>query len=115
MRNRSAVILLFLIWALTSAAVSPAQETQQQDDSESSRKVVNRVVPQYPEMARELNLRGNVKVEVLVEPNGLVKSVQVKGGHPVLVQAAEDAVRKWKWEPAVRETRQSVEFRFDPK
>ena len=87
----------------------------QQEQSESSRKILNRVTPQYPEMARTMNLRGNVKAEAVVEPNGVVKSVEVKGGHPVLVRAAQDAIYKWKWAPAARETREPIEVRFDPR
>ena len=113
MKHRSSTLLLVLFWAITS--VPGLASAQQQDVAESNRKVVNRIVPAYPQMARVLNLRGSVKVEALVEPNGTVKSVQVKGGHPVLVEAAQDAIRKWKWEPAPRETREPVEFRFDPK
>jgi hypothetical protein len=41
-----------------------------------------------------MNLQGIVKVEALVGSNGVVKTVGVKGGHPVLVQSATDAVRK---------------------
>ena len=79
-----------------------------------SRKIVNKVVPQYPAWARSMNLRGVVKVEAVVSSNGVVKAVEVKGGHPVLVQSAMDAVRKWKWEPASRDSRESVEVRFSP-
>jgi TonB family protein len=61
-----------------------------------------------------MNLRGVVKVEAVVSSNGVVKAVEVKGGHPVLVQSAMDAVRKWKWEPASRDSRESVEVRFNP-
>ena len=51
----------------------------QQDQTETTRKIVNRLTPQYPEMARAMNLRGSVKAEALVSPNGTVKSVDVKG------------------------------------
>ena len=86
----------------------------QQEQTESNRRIVNRVVPQYPAMARTMNLRGSVKAEAVVQPNGVVKSVEVKGGHPVLVRAAQDAIYKWKWAPASHETREPVEFKFDP-
>jgi TonB family protein len=86
----------------------------QEADAPSNRKVINRVVPQYPSLARSLRLSGIVKVEVLVQSNGLVKTVDVNGGHPVLVQSATDAVRKWKWEPATHESRELVEVRFNP-
>jgi TonB family protein len=79
---------------------------------ESTRKVVNRVSPQYPNIARAMNLQGSVKVDVLVAPNGTVKSIQIKGGHPLLGQAAENAIREWKWEPAPHETHESVELKF---
>jgi outer membrane biosynthesis protein TonB len=67
-------------------------------------------------MARTMNLKGSVKVEVVVVvgPSGAVKSVEVKGGHPVLAKSAENAVFKWKWESAERETRELVEIRFNP-
>ena len=79
-----------------------------------NRKIVNKVVPQYPAWARNMNLRGVVKVEAVVSSNGVVKAVEVKGGHPVLVQSAMDAVRQWKWEPASRDSREFVEVRFNP-
>src|SRR5205823_4353501 len=83
-------------WA---AALIPGHSLaqQQEEQSGSKRKVVNRVVPAYPQLARTMNLKGTVRIEVLVAPNGVVKSVSVKGGHPVLVQAAENAIQKWRW------------------
>jgi TonB family protein len=103
---------LFLI-ILSPLVLGPAA-LGQQEQTESSRKIVNRVMPQYPEMARTMNLRGSVKAEALVQPNGAVKSVDVKGGHPVLVRAAQDAIYKWKWAPASHETREPIEVKFDP-
>jgi TonB family protein len=90
-------------------------QTSQQEQTEGSRRILRRVTPQYPEMARTMNLRGNVKAEAVVEANGVVKSVEVRGGHPVLVRAAQDAIYKWKWAPATRETREPIEVRFDPR
>ncbi|MBZ5722662.1 MAG: energy transducer TonB [Acidobacteriia bacterium] len=86
----------------------------QQDQPEAKRKVLNRVVPTYPELARTMNLRGVVRVEALVAANGTVKSLEARGGHPVLVQAAENAVRKWKWAPSTHETKEPIEVKFDP-
>ena len=61
-----------------------------------------------------MKLSGTVKLDVLVEPAGNVKSVQVKGGNPVLAQSAQNAVRGWKWERADHETTEHVEFYFNP-
>jgi TonB family protein len=92
----------------------PAVAGAQQDSSESTRRVTNRVVPTYPELARTMNAKGSVRLEVVVAPNGTVKSVKVIGGHPVLVQAAERAVQKWKWERAGHESNEAIELRFNP-
>jgi TonB family protein len=109
MKRVSPVIFIILLF---SAVLLPAAFSQPQ--SEGSRKIVNRVTPQYPEMARTLNLKGSVRAEALVEPNGMVKTVEVKGGHPVLVRAAQDAIYKWKWAPSTHETREPIEVKFQP-
>ena len=109
----SRCLTAFLL-ALFSVLIMVPSSFDQQEQTESSRRIVHRVTPQYPEMARSMNLKGNVKAEAVVEPNGVVKSVEVKGGHPVLVRAAQDAIYKWKWAPAPRETREPIEVRFDP-
>lgn len=79
---------------------------------DSTRRVVSRVNPQYPNLARTMNLQGSVKADVLVAANGTVKSIQLKGGHPLLGQAAENAIREWKWEPASHETHEIIELKF---
>jgi TonB family protein len=61
-----------------------------------------------------MHISGNVKLEVSVAPNGTVKSINVKGGHPVLTQSAVTAVGHWKFEPAPKETTELIEIRFDP-
>jgi len=87
---------------------------QDETTSTATRKVVNRVMPMYPQMARSLKLSGAVKLEVQVQSNGSVKAVQVKGGNPVLVQSAQSAVRGWKWEKADHDSTELVEIHFNP-
>jgi TonB family protein len=84
------------------------------EDTEITRKVKAKVAPIYPEIARRMNISGTVKLVVVVAPNGSVKSTKVLGGHPLLVSAAEDAVKKWKFEPASNEDSGVVEFKFKP-
>lgn len=85
-----------------------------QEPSSSDRKVLSRVTPQFPALAHSMRIAGNVKLEALVEPTGKVKSVEIKGGHPLLAQSAANAVRLWRWEVAAHETRELVEIHFDP-
>ena len=79
---------------------------------ETKRKVKTKTVPVYPELARRMNVAGKVKIEVVVTPDGHVKSTRVVGGHPLLVQACQDAVKEWKFVVAPEETTQVVEFEF---
>jgi TonB family protein len=106
---RTAAALLLVVSCLFAPAISRAQEA-----TDSLRKVVTRVPPQYPSLARNMQIKGSVKVEAVVSPNGTVKSVEVRGGHPVLAQSALNAVRQWKWEPAPRETHEVIEIKFTP-
>jgi TonB family protein len=86
----------------------------QQNQTDITRKIVNRVTPRYPAMARVMNLRGSVKAEAVVQPNGVVKSVEIRGGHPVLVEAVQHAIYKWRWAPATHESRELIEVTFEP-
>lgn len=96
--------------ALLFSAVSGFAQTGTTD--ESKRKVKTKVAPSYPELAKRMNVAGRVKIEVVITPDGHVKSTRVVGGHPLLVQACQDAVKEWKFLPAPEETTQVVEFEF---
>ena len=104
------VVRLFVLGTLVLAPI--LLRAQQSEQSESTRKVVNRVTPRYPALARTMSLKGVVRLEAVVAANGTVKSVDTKGGHPVLVQAAQNAIRQWKYEPSPHETRKTIEIQF---
>lgn len=80
--------------------------------SDTGRKAITKVKPVYPEIARKFHLTGTVKIQVTVAPSGSVKSTKIIGGHPVLAEAALDAVRKWKFEAASSETTEIIPFEF---
>jgi TonB family protein len=81
--------------------------------SSSERKISSRAAPVYPELAKKMHIHGVVRMEVIVRPNGSVKSSRVLGGNPVLVEAAQDAVSKWKFEPTQSETTEIVQLGFE--
>jgi len=64
-------------------------------------KAIDKVVPVYPELAKRTRLAGEVSVEVIISPEGRVESVRVVSGHPMFVQAAVDAARRWRFEPTI--------------
>jgi TonB family protein len=76
--------------------------------------VVAKVEPEYPHLARSMNLTCVVKLEVVVGGNGSVKVVQIRGGHPVLAEAAVAAVSRWRWERTSEETRELIQINFNP-
>lgn len=97
---------------LCSLIIAPYSQSQQ--DAAGKRRLVERSAPAYPNLARTMALQRIVRVEAVVSADGSVKAVDVKGGHPVLAQAAVNAVCKWRWEPASRESREPVEVKFSP-
>jgi TonB family protein len=99
--------LLFLVIVGLTPISSHSQS------SESPRRVVTRVTPRYPSTARSMRLSGTVKVEALVAANGTLKSMEIRGGHPLLAMEAQSAVRQWKWEPASHDTHELVEVKFE--
>jgi len=82
-----------------------------------TRKVITKVAPDYPELARQanINITGKVRVLVVVARNGTIRDSKVLGGHPLLVSAAMKALKQWKFEAADEETTGTVEFDFKPK
>ena len=85
----------------------------QKPQEELTRRVKTQVQPAYPELARRMNVKGSVKLLVTVGPNGLVKTTKVVGGHPLLVTASEEAVRRWKFEPSSEESTSVIQFNFN--
>ena len=110
-RSVRALLLVFLTIISLAGAFGPVAGLAQDG---FDRKVKNKVPPSYPEIARKIGLTGTVKLQVVVAPNGSVKETKVIGGHPILVTAAVDAVKKWKFDTASGDSTGTIEFRFDP-
>ena len=108
----AAVVAVATLGFMLGAGFAGAQATQ---SDEIVRRAKTRVDPNYPELARKMNLSGTVKIEVVVAPNGSVKDARVVGGHPVLANAALDAARKWRFEPASTESKGIIDFKFEPR
>jgi TonB family protein len=110
-RKTSRVIAVAAILAFAGAIY--AQDPAASDAAK--RKVKARVAAEYPLLAKQMGVSGKVKVEVTITADGKVSSTKIVGGSPVLVPAAVDAVKKWKFEPGPKETVEIIEFEFkDP-
>ena len=107
------VVGLGLALVLGGTALLPRKATGQDASSEDSkRKVRTRVLPEYPPLAKQMNVTGKVKIEATIAADGRVVSTRVVGGSPLLVNAALDALKKWRFEPAPKDTTEIVEFEF---
>ncbi len=60
---------------------------------------VSRVDPVYPLLARQARIEGQVLIDAVIDANGEVVEMQVISGHPLLIPAALEALRHWKYEP----------------
>jgi TonB family protein len=76
------------------------------------RVAVEQPTPAYPELARKMNLSGSVKIEIVVAPDGTVKSTKVVGGNPVLAASAEKTVKTWKYGASKEETAGTITVNF---
>lgn len=103
-RIGSGAVALLLAGGLLSA--------QQYTTDEGKRKAKTKVLPQYSELARKMNISGKVRIEIVIAPDGRVKSSKPIGGHPVLVQSCLEVLKDWKFDTAPEETTQVVEFEF---
>lgn len=77
----------------------PAQSRIRQGGAVQAAMLVNRVQPQYPPLARQTRISGTVRLHAIISKDGSVQQLEVLSGHPLLVQAALDAVRQWKYRP----------------
>jgi len=107
--------------AVSAPAPAALREIERQAAPEGESRpprVVRQVVPSYPPMARSQGVKGTVVVQVTVGLDGSVEGVEVvKTPSPLLNQAAQEAARKMKFEPALSNgepvrARLSVPFNF---
>jgi TonB family protein len=112
--NRKKRLLGFGLAMILGASLGAARQASAQENSADTakRKVKTKTLPDYPELARQMNASGKVKIEATISAEGRVTSTKVIGGSPLLVGAALDALKKWRFEPAAKESVEVVEFDF---
>jgi protein TonB len=81
------------------APPKPTQTRIRQGGNVTAAKLVNRVQPLYPPLARQTRISGTVRLHAIIGKNGGVEQLEVMSGHPLLVQAALDAVKQWRYQP----------------
>lgn len=98
-------LIALAVLAITFGTLANAQDAH--------RAMKTKATPVFPELAKRMNVAGAVKVEVVVAPNGAVKSAKALGGHPLLIDAAVNAAKNSKYEPATEETKELITYNFN--
>jgi len=63
--------------------------------------VIRKVQPNYPQLAKTARVQGNVQLAALIGKDGTIQNLHVLSGHPLLTQAALDAVKQWRYKPYI--------------
>ncbi len=66
-------------------------------------KIINKVAPVYPPLARQARIQGTVKLHAIIGTDGTIEQLEVVSGHPLLIRAATDAVKQWRYKPTLLE------------
>ena len=110
---RRGVSCKWLACLLIACAISSGLLAQKNE--KFNRKLIYRENPGYPSTLREAHIGGVVRLQIVISAKGTVDQISPLGGNPVLVEAASNAVRKWKYAPGDSESKTEVEFTFDPR
>jgi TonB family protein len=76
------------------------------------RAIVSKVPPIYPELARRMHVSGTVVMHLTIAPDGSVSDAKVESGHALLGPAAQEAVKRWKFEPSPDTSDLTVDVNF---
>ena len=99
------IVLLFLSVGYAQSQTNPNLDSQKATAEDSPLKVVHRVPPIYPPEAKANGMEGTVVVEVLVDKQGNVAKAKIISGPKILADAAVEAIKAWKFEPATSQGR----------
>ncbi len=63
--------------------------------------LVHKILPAYPTLARSARIQGQVVLQAVISKQGVIENLKVLAGHPMLVPAAVEAVRQWRYRPYI--------------
>lgn len=99
MRRSTYLLIVLPILAFWVTATLAQGEPVQIPPEEAAKHLVKRVEPVIPALAKVMKVGGTVAAEIIVGESGVVESVNVLSGSPILRQSAIDAIKQWRYEP----------------
>jgi len=92
--------LLTGLLAVTIVTAGFAQDAPKKvTKAEGISAITTKVAPEFPPIAKQLKIYGEVELEAIVTESGAVEKVNIISGNPVLTRPAADALKKWKFAP----------------
>ena len=98
-RHLLAPLLLLVLFTSLAASQVIAQQRVRAAESVMAARLVTKVAPVYPALARQARIQGTVILRVVINKSGDVENIQLVSGHPMLAPAAIEAVKQWKYNP----------------
>jgi len=114
MKSRRFVFILTLVLLALSAALLASQSGSNPPSEKPAApvpqrvraggkvmgdRIIHKVDIEYPELAKKNNVKGTVRVEIVIDGDGSVMETNVISGNPLLAKAVTDAVRQWRYRP----------------
>jgi protein TonB len=84
-----------------SPPAQPVKQSVKLSEGVLEAQLMTRIGPQYPILAKLAKIEGTVRLHAIISRDGRITSLDVISGHPLLVQAALDAVRQWRYRPTL--------------
>lgn len=84
----------------TKPAAAPPKTVTVASSLQAS-KLIHQVKPAYPDIAKRASIQGSVRLHAVIAQDGSVQRLQVASGHPLLVAAAVEAVKQWRYSPTL--------------
>jgi protein TonB len=79
----------------------PTQQRIRVGGNVQSAKMIRQVQPVYPQIAKTAHVQGTVLLHAVISKDGSVQELQYVSGPPLLMKAAMDAVREWRYQPTL--------------
>lgn len=95
----------------------PTPEVIRVSEGVQAARLIHKVAPVYPSIAKQAGVSGVVKIEAIIGRDGTIRKLEVHSGHPLLIKPAMDAVKQWRYRPTILngepvEVLTQVEVRF---
>ena len=82
-------------------APQPAAGPVRVSEGVQSARLIYGPKPLYPPLARAARVEGRVRMQAIIAPDGTINSLQVTSGPPLLINAAQEAVSRWRYQPTL--------------